>query len=177
MRLSGNGERVRGGITFIMSISNITILVVDAQAHTGATISQVLNSHPAIRLVVTHNYAEAEKQTAQLLPTIIWLQMDSDHAGGIAEILQLKKLSPASRIIVIVLEEDEQQAFAAIMAGSQGYCRIQEIEQVGVDFIIQMLSRDEFVLRPALLKRLLQRLRATALGKHAEIEGVGCLSW
>jgi DNA-binding NarL/FixJ family response regulator len=47
--------------------------------------------------------------------------MNSGHSDGIAEIRRLKKLSPASRIMAIADEQDEQEAFAAIMAGAQGY--------------------------------------------------------
>jgi DNA-binding NarL/FixJ family response regulator len=105
-----------------MIITDMTVLVVDVHGLVRTTISQGLTSQPAIKLVITtQNYAEAEKQTEQLSPDIIWLEMYSGHSDGIAEIRRLKKLSPASRIMAIADEQDEQEAFAAIMAGAQGY--------------------------------------------------------
>lgn len=146
-----------------MLIANITVLVVGAQAYLGAAIGQALHDQPTIKLVITEDYAEAEKQTAQLYPQIIWLQMNMGHSDGMAEIRRLKQLSPASRLIVLVAEEDEQEAFAALMAGAQGYCSTQQLEPDAILSSIQLLCRDTFVLPPALRVRLLQRLRATAL--------------
>ena len=94
-----------------MIITDMTVLVVDVHGLVRTTISQGLTSQPAIKLVITtQNYAEAEKQTEQLSPDIIWLEMNSGHSDGIAEIRRLKKLSPASRIMAIADEQDEQEA-------------------------------------------------------------------
>lgn len=147
-----------------MIITGMTVLVVDIHSLVRATISQVLTSQPAIKLVITaQNYAEAEKQTAQLFPDIIWLEMNIGHSDDIAEIRRLKKLSPASRIVAIADEKDEQEAFAAIMAGAQGYRSKQDIDPDEIVSMIQRLCHDEFVLSPGLLTRLMQRLRAAAL--------------
>lgn len=155
-----------------MQMSKLTVLVVDARAHIRTAISQALTSQPTIQLVVTaQDYAEAEKQTAQVFPDIIWLEMNIGHADGIAQIRRLKKLSPASRILAIADEEDEQEAFAAIIAGAQGYRSTQDLAPDEIISRIQMLCRDEFVLRPTLLMRLMQRLRATVLWGSANASG------
>lgn len=155
-----------------MLVTNITVLVVDAHAHIRAAVNRALTSQPAIKLVVTaQDYTEAEKQTAQLLPDIIFLEMNIGRSDGIAEIHRLKKLSPASRIMAIADEEDEQEAFAAIIAGAQGYRSTQDIDPDEILSRIQMLCRDEFVLRPRLLIRLMQRLRAVVLGGSENASG------
>jgi DNA-binding NarL/FixJ family response regulator len=104
-----------------------------------------------------------EQQTAQLHPDIIWLDLHIAHAESRAEIGRLRQLAPASRILALADSEDEQEAFAAIMAGAQGYRSKQDLDLDEIMPMIQMLCRDEFVLPPALLARLLQRLHATAL--------------
>lgn len=142
----------------------MTVLVVDVHNLVRTTISQVLTSQPAVKLVITtQNYAESEKQTVQRSPDIIWLEMNIGHSDGIAEIRRLKKLSPASHIMAIADEQDEQEAFAAIMAGAQGYRSKQEIDPDEIISIIQRLCRDEFVLRPGLLTHLMQRFRAAVM--------------
>ena len=147
-----------------MRMTKITVLVADARAHIRTAISQALSSQPATKLVVTaQDYAEAEQQAARLFPDIIWLEMNAGYPDGIAEIRRLKKISPASRIMAIADEEDEQEAFAAILAGAQGYCSTQDLDPDEIVSRVQMLCRDEFVLRPILLMRLMQRLRAAAL--------------
>ena len=161
-----------------MLMTETIVLVADTSDHIRTMISRALTSQPAIKLVVTaQNNTEAEKQTAQLFPNIIWLEMSIGQSDGIAEIYRLKKLSPASRILAIADEEDEQQAFAAIMAGAQGYRSKKDIGPDEIISIIKMLLHGEFVLHPALLIRLMQRLRATALGGSEHISGSDALQF
>src|SRR5947209_2147891 len=145
-------------------LNPVTILIVDDHALVRAAISQVLALQPEIKLVVTaQNYAEAEAQTAKLLPDVIWLDMHVARSDSLAEIHRLRKLSPTSRIIALADIEDEQEAFSAIMAGAQGYCSKQDVEMDDIIVMIRAIYRDEYVLRPELLTRLMQRLRAAAM--------------
>ena len=142
----------------------MTVLIVDDHALVRAAISQVLTSQLEIeRVVMAQNYTEAEKQVAQLAPDIIWLDLHIGRSDGIAEIGHLRKLSAASRIITLDDAEDEEQAFAAIMAGAQGYCSKQDIDPDEIIAMIQTLYRGEFVLPPGLLTRLIQRLRLSLI--------------
>jgi DNA-binding NarL/FixJ family response regulator len=150
----------------------ITVLIVDDHALVRAAISQALAAQPEIeRIGTAHNYAEAEKQAAQLRPEVIWLDLHIAHTQGSAEIGRLKKLAPASRILALADVEDEQEAFAAIMAGAQGYRSKQDVDPEEIMTIIHMLRREEFVLRSGLLTRLLQRLRTAALPLWASENG------
>ena len=65
----------------------ITILIVDDHALVRSALSQVLASQPEVEhIVMAHNYAEAEQQTAQLHPDIIWLDLHIAHAESHAEV-------------------------------------------------------------------------------------------
>jgi len=142
----------------------VTVLVVDDHALVRAAISQALASQPEIKCaILVQDYAGAEIQAAKLHPDIIWLDMHIARSDSIAEIHRLRKLSPTSRIIALDDEEDEQQAFAAIMTGAQGYRSKQDVDPSEIMTMIHMICHDEFVLRPALVTRLVERLRAAAL--------------
>jgi DNA-binding NarL/FixJ family response regulator len=146
-----------------MLITPITVLVVDDHALVRTAISQVLTSQPEIKLVIlAQDYAEAEKQIAQLSPEIIWLNLHIARSDGLAEIGLLRELAPASHILALADVEDEQEAVAAIMAGAQGYRSKQEIVPGEIMTMINMLRHGEFVLRPLLLAHLLQYLRDMA---------------
>jgi DNA-binding NarL/FixJ family response regulator len=157
-----------------MAVGSITVLIVDDHTIIRAALHQMLTSRSEIkRVVMAQNYAEAEKQAAQLFPDIIWLDLHIGNSDSIAEIGQLRKLSPASRILALADEEDEQQAFKAIMAGAQGYCSKQDVDPGEIMAMIEMLYRGEFVLRPALLTRLMKRLRAAAMPLWRSESGSG----
>jgi DNA-binding NarL/FixJ family response regulator len=142
----------------------LSVLIVDDHALVRSALSQQLACQLVVeRIVLAHNYAEAEQQTARLRPEIIWLDLHAVHSDGCAEIGCLRKLSPASHIMALTDVEDEQEAFAAIMSGAQGYRSKQDLDLEEIMPIIQMLCRDELVLRPVLATHILQRLRAAAL--------------
>jgi DNA-binding NarL/FixJ family response regulator len=142
----------------------VSVLVVDDHALVRAAISQVLASQIEIELVISaQNYAEAEAQAAKRSPDIICLDMQVACSDSIAEIYRLRRLSPKSRIIAFSDVEDEQEGFAAIMAGAQGYWSKQDVDTDNIMTLIHSLCRGEFVLRPELLTRLMQRLRAAAM--------------
>lgn len=147
-------------------IKPITLLVVDGHALVRTAIEQVLTTEPEVeRVVMTRSYSEAEEQSPQVCPDIIWLDMHIAHSpnDGITEIGRLGKLSPASRIIALSNAEDEQEAFAAIMMGAQGYRSKQDVDQNELLLLLHMIYRGETVLRPTLITRVIHRLRIAAM--------------
>ena len=152
----------------------ITVLIVDDHALIRSAMSQLLTSQSEVECVVlAQNYAEAEAQVAKVHPEIIWLDLLVAHCNGSAEIGRLRMLAPASRIMALADGVDELEAFAAILAGAQGYRSKQDVDLAEIMGMIHMLCRDEFVLRPELLARLMQRLRAVALPLWGAENGSG----
>jgi two-component system, NarL family, response regulator DevR len=147
-----------------LSVKPITVLVVDDHVLILSVINQILSLEPEIRQVITvQDYIEAEIQTARLCPDVIWLDMHISHKDSIEEISRLRKLSPQSRIVAVADEENEKEAFAAIMTGAQGYRSKQDVDPGEIMSIIRMVCRGEFVLRPLLMTRLMLRLRDAAI--------------
>src|SRR5258708_10538122 len=107
--------------TSTVPLRHIIVMVVDDHPLIRSAFGQALTPQPEVKLVVTvHDYTEAEAQVAQLQPDTIWLDMHIAHGDGIAEIHRLRKLYPGSRVIALADVEDEQEAFAAIMAAAPG---------------------------------------------------------
>lgn len=152
----------------------ITVLVVDDHALVRAAINQVLASSPEVKEVVSvSNYADAEIEAAHLRPDIIWLDMHIASGDGIAEIRNLRKITPNSRIIALADIEDEQEAFAVIMTGAHGYRSKQDVDPDDVLSVLQMICRGELAVRSALLTRLVHRLRLAAMPLWASEGGPG----
>lgn len=158
----------------ILPMRSITVLVVDDHALVRAAISQVLSSQPEMKCVVAaQDYAKAEEQVAKLRPDIILLDMHIARSDSIAEIRRLRKLSPASRIMALADVENEREAFAAIMAGAQGYRSKQDVDPGEIMRMIRAICQGEFVLRPVLLTLLMRRLRDAALPLWGSENGSG----
>ncbi|GAC1650044.1 MAG: response regulator transcription factor [Ktedonobacteraceae bacterium] len=155
-------------------VGSMTVLVVDDHVLVRAAINQILTTRSEIECVVlAQDYAETEAQATKLSPTVIWLDMHIAGCDGLAEIVRLRKLVPDARIIALTDIEDEQEAFAAIMAGAQGYRSKQDVDPSEIMTIISMVCRGEIVLRPKLMTRLMQRLRAAAMPVWVPKNGSG----
>ena len=147
-----------------LMFSPVSVLIVDDHALIRAAIGQVLTPKQEIKQVfAAGNYAEAEVLAAKVQPDVIWLDMHVAHSDSIAEIHRLRRLSPDSRVVALADVEDEQEGFAAIMAGAQGYRSKQDVDLHDILNMIHAICRGEFVLRPELLTRLMLRLRKAAM--------------
>jgi DNA-binding NarL/FixJ family response regulator len=143
---------------------SLTVMVVDDHVLVRQAFVHILSSQADIeRIITAQDYVEAREQAAKQQPDIIWLDMHTGRADGIAEMSNLRRIVPAARIIVLADLEDEQEAFAAIMAGAQGYRSKQDLDESDITAAIPMIRRGEFVLRAPLAARLVQRLRSAAL--------------
>lgn len=163
-----------GACVATLVAESVKVLVVDDHALVREAISRVLDAIPEVEFVVSApNYKEAEAQAAYLKPDIILLDMHIANGNGIAEISNLRRLSPGSRIIVLADIEDEQEAFAVIMAGAHGYRSKEEVDPEEVIHILHMVCRDELALRPVIITRLIHRLRNAALPLWGSENGQG----
>src|SRR5258708_20135633 len=135
--------------TSTVPLRHIIVMVVDDHPLIRSAFGQALTPQPEVKLVVTvHDYTEAEAQVAQLQPDTIWLDMHIAHGDGIAEIHRLRKLYPGSRVIALADVEDEQEAFAAIMAGRAGHLLQQQRGPSGALPLAPITLRPSFLSSP-----------------------------
>jgi DNA-binding NarL/FixJ family response regulator len=145
-------------------VRSFTVLVVDDHVLVRSAINQILIDQAEVKhIVLVQNYTEAEAEAVRQYPDIIWLDLHIGQSDGIAEIGRLRTLVPDAHIIAVTDAEDEQEAFAAIMAGAQGYRSKQDVDPDEIMPLISAIYRGEIVLRPRLMTRLMHRLRAAAL--------------
>jgi DNA-binding NarL/FixJ family response regulator len=148
----------------VTNIASITVLVVDDHALIRSAVQQALAPLAEIKLVVAaQDYVEARAQALMVHPTIVWLDMHVAHGDGVVEIARLRRYSPDSYILAVADVEDEKEAFAAIMAGAQGYCSKQDIAPDDIPELIHKVYQGELMMRPALVTHLVHHLRAVAL--------------
>ncbi len=142
----------------------LTVLVVDDHALVRSALRQALAQlHDVSEVVAARDYAEAEVHAAHIHPDVILLDTRAGRGNGIEEISRLQRISPESQIVVLADAEDDDEVFAAIMAGAQGYCSKQDVGPDEIEKLIQSIRQGELVVRPALLAGLVRRLRSTMM--------------
>ncbi|RMH65142.1 MAG: DNA-binding response regulator [Calditrichaeota bacterium] len=88
------------------------------------TLSGVINRSP--NLNCRHAFESAEKalrvmEREEWAPDIILLDIGLPGMNGIASISKIKSLSPASKIIMLTIHDDDDNVFRAICSGASGY--------------------------------------------------------
>ncbi len=75
-------------------------------------------------------------QKDELVPDIILLDIGLPGMNGIELIPELRKLSPASKIIIITVHDDDEKVFNAICAGASGYL----LKDMSSDKIVESIN-------------------------------------
>jgi DNA-binding NarL/FixJ family response regulator len=86
----------------------MTVMGVDDHLLLRQAISQILRAQPEItRVIEVQTYVAARKQAASQPPEIVWLEMQMTDSDGLTAMAHLRKMSPASSIMVLADREDE----------------------------------------------------------------------
>jgi two-component system response regulator DevR len=80
---------------------------------------------------------------------------------GIAACVEIKRVLPVTKIVLITAEPDEDCAFAAALAGAEGYLD-KSIDQVRLVHVLQAVLEGETAYPRRFVSRLLAELRRVA---------------
>lgn len=98
------------------------ILVVDDHAIVRKGLSLVISSEPDMEVVgEAVNGEEAVRLARALAPDIILMDLEMPKKNGIEAIVEIKKTSPAVKILVLTSFTDDDKVFPAIKGGASGY--------------------------------------------------------
>lgn len=78
--------------------------------------------------------------------------------SGIAATLAIRSQSPRPAVVMLTVSEDEDDLFAAVKAGAQGYL-LKNLEAAEFRSLLEAVSRGEPALSPATASRIIDELR------------------
>ena len=155
------GERRRGGI----AADKIRILVVDDHALFRGGITNVLSRERDLDVVGEAADGRAALEMSGLTtPTIVLMDLSLPAPGGIETTQRIKRELPATGIIVLAVNEDEDSLFDAIKAGAAAFV-IKDISPEDLIHVIRRVSQGEFLIndkvfsKPAVATRVLKEFR------------------
>ena len=134
----------------------IRILIADDHSVIRAGLRTILNAQPDLEIVAeAADGNEALRLANELQPDILLtdLSMPGPVGGGIAVARRLKETSPAIRVLILTVHEDESLLREAIRAGAAGYIvkRAADTELVSA---IQAAYRGELYVHPSMTRML-----------------------
>ena len=102
--------------------SLIRVAVVEDKAVFRRGLGAIFELTPGIDCVGMYATAEeALREIPKAAPEVVLMDLNLPGLSGIECTRELKRLRPASQVVMLTIEEDSERVFAALRAGAAGY--------------------------------------------------------
>ena len=163
-------ERRRGGNDRRnQTFERMKILIVDDHALFRVGIRQILEREPDFEVVAEADDARTALDAAFATnPDVILMDLSLPAPGGIETTQRVKRELPASAIVVLSTDEDEDALFEAIKAGAAAFI-LKDIAPEDLVMVIRRVATGEFLIndkvfsKPAVASRVLKEFRELAV--------------
>ena len=98
---------------------------------------------------------EAARLAERLQPELVLMDVRMPGTSGLAATARIKAAQPQVHIVMLTVSEDEDDLFAAIKAGAQGYL-LKNLESAQLRRMLEAVARGEAAITPATAARILQ---------------------
>ena len=166
-----SGDRRRSGV----AADRIRILIVDDHALFRVGIANILSRERDLDVVgEAADGRAALEMSGMTTPTIVLMDLSLPAPGGLETTQRIRREYPATAVIVMAQEEDEESLFASIKAGAAAFV-IKDISPEDLIHVIRRVSQGEFLIndkvfsKPAVASRVLKEFRELAVyGQEAQ---------
>ncbi|MEW6033361.1 MAG: response regulator transcription factor [Chloroflexota bacterium] len=103
-------------------MSRIRVLIADDHAMVREGIRMILAAQPSIEVVgEAADGLQAIERTRELAPDIVLMDVAMPGLGGLEATLEVRKLYPRTRILVLSQYDNKEYVFRFLKAGASGY--------------------------------------------------------
>ena len=165
------GERRRGGV----AADRIRILIVDDHALFRVGISNILSRERDFDVVgEAADGRSGLEMSGMTSPNVVLMDLSLPAPGGLETTQRIRREYPATAVVVMAPDEDEESLFASIKAGAAAFV-IKDISPDDLVSVIRRVSQGEFLIndkvfsKPAVASRVLKEFRELAVyGQEAQ---------
>jgi DNA-binding NarL/FixJ family response regulator len=137
----------------------IRVLIADDHPIVRQGLAVMLAAQSDMELVaIATNGDEAVRKVAETLPDVIIMDLLMPVKDGLTAILEIRKMDPTARILVLTSFADDDKVFAAIKAGAMGFL-LKDSEPKQLLEAIRMVYRGESALHPTITRKLVQNIQ------------------
>ncbi|MEW1955471.1 response regulator transcription factor [Terrabacter sp. NPDC080008] len=141
-------------------MDEVTIFLLDDHEIVRRGLVDLLEAHDGFRVVgEAGTAAEARRRIPTLAPRVALLDARLPDGSGIDVCRDLQMSSPDTRCLILTSYDDDDALFAAVMAGASGYL-LKQIRGPSLTEAVEHVAAGHSLIDPALVERLLQRLRS-----------------
>jgi len=162
-------DRRRGRTDQRAAVERTRILIVDDHALFRVGIRGILQNEPDLEVVAEADDPRTAMDAALASnPDVILMDLSLPPPGGIETTQRVKRELPATAIVVLATEEDEDALFESIKAGAAAFV-LKDIAPEDLVMVIRRVVAGEYLIndkvfsRPAVASRVLKEFRELAV--------------
>ncbi|MGB2896639.1 MAG: response regulator transcription factor [Anaerolineales bacterium] len=141
---------------------NLRILIVDDHAIVREGQRALIETEPGMEVVgEAPDGIQAVEMAHSLQPDVILLDLVMPLKGGLEAISEIKEQDPKARILVLTSFAEDENVYAAIKAGAQGYL-MKDASPQDILAAIREVHRGEPSMDPSIAQKLMRELRRSS---------------
>lgn len=157
-----------------MSTEKITILIADDHKLIRETWTFILNSDPRFEVIAEcSNGEEAVELTKTLRPEIILMDINMAPLSGIDATLQIRKVSPGSKVIGVSMHSQPAYAKKMLSIGARGYVTKNSSKEEMIKAILEVEKGNKYIcdeVKNIISEQLLEDTQAPSINLLSERE-------
>lgn len=141
-------------------MDRIRVLLADDHALFRRGLASLLAGRDDIEVVgEASDGEEAIARARELMPDVILMDVRMPGLGGLEATRRIKEEMPYVRIVILTVSEDEEDLFAALKGGAQGYL-LKNIDPEDLIVCLGQVQRGEAPLAPPMASKILREFSA-----------------
>ena len=137
----------------------IRVLIVDDHTVVRQGLRFLLQQEADIDIVgEAEDGGQAIALVGEQVPAVVLLDLLMPKTDGLTALREIKRISPATQVVILTSHQGDDQLFEAIKAGAVSYV----LKTAGVDAVVESVraaARGESMLDPSVAAKLLQEMR------------------
>lgn len=137
----------------------IRVLIVDDHTVVRQGLRFLLQQEPDIEVIgEAEDGGQAISMVRDQVPAVVLLDLLMPNTDGLTALREIKRLSPATQVVILTSHQGDDLLFEAIKAGAVSYV----LKTAGVDAVVESVraaARGESVLDPSVAAKVLQEMR------------------
>lgn len=138
-----------------LSESTIRIVIVEDHEFTRIGLKMGLEQVPGLSVIAeSEDGRDGLKTVMDLKPDVVLMDIELPHMDGIEATRRIRKELPETRVIMLTSHQSDQEIFAALSAGANGYC-LKNISSAQLGTVVRSVAEGAVWLDPGIANRVL----------------------